>query len=141
MCLDMRFKPEVEKKMIAKLPDGLITVYRMVTKHEGHYHPLFNPGRFRVGLNRANTRGSITICRGGSKYHAGYQSFTTLEDLRKWRDLRDFPERRFVKFQIRKVWITAIGRQKHLGNSLLVYVTDRIISPSLRDKSAVLEQA
>ncbi len=138
MCLDTRFKPEVEKKMIAKLPDGLITVYRMVTRHDGRYFPLFNSGRFHVGLNHANTRTAITICRGGTKYPAGYHSFTSIKDLRNWRELEYWPERRFVKFRIRKSWITAIGKQVHLGNEMIVYVTDRIISPSLRDKTAVL---
>lgn len=139
MCLDMRFKPEVEKQMIAKLPNGLITVYRMVAKHDGRYHPLFNLGRFTIGLNRANTRASITISRGGRKYHAGYHSFTSIEDLRKWRVLENFPERRYVKFQIAKDWITAIGKQWHGQHKLLVYVTDRIISPSLRNQTAVVE--
>jgi hypothetical protein len=40
-----------------------------------------------------------------------------------------------VKFQIRKEWIKEIGIE---GNGCICYVTDRIVSPSLRDKSSIV---
>ncbi len=127
MCLDTRFKPEVEKKMIAKLPVGLITVYKVVSKDDGHYSTDIRGIRYRVGLNHANTNHRL----GGRnhEYDSGYHSFVTMHGAYKWSGSV------YLKMQIRKEWITAIGRQA----GCIVYVTDRIISPSLRDKSAVVE--
>lgn len=125
MCLDMRFKPEVEKKMIAKLPDGLITVYRYVDHKNGKYISPFRGCRFRVGINHANTK--CVIC---NRYPSGYHSFKSLRGAKKsWLHRHAL----LVKFQMRKGWITTVGI-----DDALVYVTDRIISPSLRDKSAVV---
>ena len=126
MCLDTRFKPEVEKKMLSKLPDGLITVYKVVRLIGSHYCTEFNHGRFRVGLNRVTSQ--VRLGRGDYVYFSGYHSFCTKVGVYKWRG------QHIVKMQIRKEWITAIGKQ----DGCTVYVTDRIISPSLRDKSAVV---
>ncbi len=137
MCLDTRFKPEVEKKMIAELPDGLITVYRVVDKIRGRYESPYFGRKFRVGLNHAKTKIRIALrYPPGTKdtYSPRFHSFAKMCELRRWGRL-SLRCRTYVKFQIRKEWITAIGKQ----NSYLVYVTDRIISPSLRDKSAVVE--
>ncbi len=137
MCLTMRFKPEVEKKMIAKLPDGLITVYRVIHKYRSVYKSLFWNTAFRIGVNHANTTTTIFTRGAKSSYKSGYHSFVTLQGVHGWWHLDSAgTTRKCVKFQIRKEWITAIGRQ----NGCIVYATDRIISPSLRDKSAVLEQ-
>lgn len=131
MCLDMRFKPEVEKKMIAKLPDGLITVYRIVRLEHSRYRAVFARSVFKVGLNRAIV--SISCRLGLAKYKPGFHSFKTVHGTdRAW--FRGFIGVRAVKYQIRKEWITAIGTEKGCH----VYVTDRIISPSLRDKKAVV---
>lgn len=132
MCLDMRFKPEVEKKMIAKLPDGLITAYRSVRKRNSYYIALWRKTRFCVGLNHACTDQQISC--GPRSYQAGYHSFVTKHGLRKYAR-NPFAEEVLVTSQIRKEWITAIGKQ----GGCIVYVTDRIISPSLRDKPAVVE--
>ena len=137
MCLDTRFKPEVEKKMIAKLPDGLIAVYRVVDKLFGRYESPYFGRRFRVGLNYAKTKHRIALLHPpGTKdtYSPKFHSFVKLRDLRCWGRL-SLHCRTHIKCHIRKEWITAIGKQ----NSYLIYVTDRIISPSLRDKSAVVE--
>ncbi len=132
MCLDMRFKPEVEKKMIAKLPDGLITVYRRVKAHRGRaYRSLFFTAKqLRAGMNKAWI--SHNIGRLLYLYDSGYHSFRVVGAAKYWH--RNMHATQVIKFQIRKEWITAIGKQK----SRVVYVTDRIISPSLRDKSAVV---
>lgn len=126
MCLDTRFKPETEKKMIAKLPDGLITVYKIVRKKNSSYHPLFWGSRFRVGLNHAKA----------CAHYSNFRGFHVFKTQRGAMNSYTFISRRaVVKMQIRRGWITAIGR--HGG--CLGYVTDRIISPSLRDKSAIVE--
>lgn len=131
MCLDTRFKPEVEKKMIAKLPGGLITVYKITAKRRSRYIGPCRGTRFRIGLNCASTCHSITDWRDTVGYQSGYHSFTRARSARKWWG-RGYS---VIKFQIRKGWITAIGKQ----DGCIVYVTDRIISPSLRDKSAIVE--
>ena len=129
MCLDMRFEPEVEKKMIAKLPDGLITVYKVVRVKENRYKPLcfWDAANFKTGMNKAEV---VKINSWYLAYFSGYHSFRAVSGRRMF-DKRD----PCIKFQIRKKWIAAIGTQE--GH--VVYVTDRIISPSLRDKSAVVE--
>lgn len=135
MCLDMRFKPEVEKKMIAKLPDGLITVYKVVNKTGKHYRPVLFGVAFKTGVNKANTGMNIEVGRTlqvDNKYESGYHSFRAVWGSRRW---AKYSWRRRIKMKIRKKWITAIGKQ----GGAVVYVTDRIISPSLRDKSAVVE--
>ena len=131
MCLTTRFKPEVEKKMIAKLPDGLITVYRVVRRQDSRYKAVFAGSVFKVGLNHAKVSNSSQL--GLAKYEPGYHSFKTRHGtdcawFRNWIGVRP------VKYQIRKEWITAIGTEKGCH----VYVTDQIISPSLRDKKAVV---
>ncbi len=133
MCLDTRFKPEVEKKMIAKLPDGLITVYRVVRLQDSRYKAVFAGSVFKVGLNHAKVSKSCRV-HIPTKYKPGYHSFETSRDADlAW--FRSFIGVGTIKYQIRKEWITAIGKE----GGHLVYVTDRIISPSLRDKSAVVE--
>ena len=134
MCLDMRFEPEVEKKMIAELPDGLITVYKHVAKKKRAYYALRAPLRFRVGINVANTSVTLDTGKGYDSYDSGYHSLKTDAIMKRYAELNTGPEP-FIKFQIRKQWITAIGKQSRC----VVYVTDRIISPSLKDKSAVVE--
>ncbi len=131
MCLDMRFKPEVEKKMIAELPDGLITVYKAVFIRNGRLSSWLRQRPYSVGENKAKDL-SPEYDRPPS-YGIGFHSFATLRGLRKY--LNAAGDLHLVRFQIRKEWITAIGKQK----KCIVYVTDRIISPSLRDKSALVE--
>ncbi len=131
MCLDTRFKPEVEKKMIAKLPDGLITVYRVVRRQDSRYKAVFAGFVFKIGLNHAKLSRSTRL--GLAKYKPGFHSFKTVCGT----DLIWFSNSirvQTIKYHIRKEWITAIGTEKGYH----VYVTDRIISPSLRDKSAVV---
>lgn len=132
MCLNTRFKPETEQKMIAKLPDGLITVYRIVRRQDSKYKAVFAGSVFKIGLNCARVSTSDRL--GLAKYEPGFHSFKTVHGTdRAW--FRGFIGVQAVKYQIRKEWITAIGTEKGCH----VYVTDRIISPSLRDKSAVVE--
>ena len=131
MCLDMRFKPEVEKKMIAKLPDGLITVYKAAVIKNNRIFSWLRGRRYNTGNNKAKNlsrRYELPLW-----YGIGFHSFVTLYGIKKY--LCAVATLHYIKFQIRKEWITAIGKQ---GNCI-VYVTDEIISPSLRDKSAVLE--
>ena len=131
MCLDRRFTPEVEKKMIAKLPDGLITVYKAAFIKNCHILSWLRGRRYKVGENVAkDTSGRYGI---RPRYGIGFHSFCTLRGLQAY--LGVCGGLLHIKFQIRKEWITAIGKQ----HGHIVYVTDRIISPSLRDKSAVVE--
>ena len=135
MCLDTRFKPEVEKKMIAKLPDGLITVFRQVKRLHGRYRSVrFGSRSFRNGINRACTKTKLHAANRKGCYNAGYHSLKTNAYMKKYPELNTL-ESPYIKFQIRKEWITAIGKQ----SGYTIYVTDRIISPSLRDKSVVAE--
>ena len=137
MCLTMRFKSEVEKKMIAKLPDGLITVYKVVNKTGKYYYPVLFGVTFKTGMNKADTSVNIEISRTlqvDNKYESGYHSYRALWGTQCWAKCS---WRRRVKMKIRKKWITAIGKQA----GAVVYVTNRIISPSLKDKSALVENA
>ena len=128
MCLDTRFKPVVQKRMIAKLPDGLIAVYKITAKRRSRYVGPCRDTRFRVGQNKANTQEEIRAWN--VVYQAGYHSFARAKSARKWWGSSYL----LVRFHIRKEWITDIGTEV----GCIVYVTNRIISPSLRDKSAVV---
>ena len=136
MCLDTRFKPEVEKKMITALPDGLITVFRWVEiKNTGGYKALWTEYSFYAGLNRA------TYSRlGGQKklnglYKAGFHSYRSKLSAKRAGPNKSACCVVLIRAQIRKEWIGAIGK----SGRCIVYVTDRIISPSSRDKSAIVE--
>ena len=135
MCLNVRYSKEIEKQMIARLPDGLITVYRVVKrKSTGAYHSIFYTTSFRKGMNLADTsRGAGS---GIGRYSAGYHSFRAKTGASSYRERPEL----CVKFQIRKEWITAIGTQMGSGwkRSGVCYVTDRVIAPSCRDKSAIV---
>ena len=134
MCLTTRLKHEVEKEKINALPDGFITVYKRVQMDNGSYVPSIRGGRFRVGLNNAKNT-AITLGYCGHRYLAGFHSFKTRRGVRNWgANTRWCPH---VKFQIRKEWIVAIGRQ----DGCICYVTDRIVAPSLKDESAVLPRS
>lgn len=131
MCLDMRFKPEVEKKMIAKLPDGLITVYKAAFIKNGRILSWLRERRYIAGEHKAKNLSAKYD--NPPWYGIGFHSFVTLRGIKNY--LCAVDTLHYIKFQIRKEWITAIGKQ----GGCIVYVTDRIISPSLRDKSAVVE--
>ncbi len=131
MCLTTRFKPEVEKTMIAKLPDGLITVYKAAVVKNSHIFSWLRGRRFDTGKNKAIDLSSRN--EPSPWYGVGFHSFVTLYGIKKY--LHAGGALHYIKFQIRKEWITAIGKQENC----IVYVTDRIISPSLKDKSAILE--
>ena len=132
MCLDTRFKPEVEKSKIAKLPNKPITVYRYVKIGPVRYRALYTKYYFKNGINvaKASKTGGQTNLRG--LYKPGFHSYKTRAGA-KW--VNSFRGCTLIKAQIRKEWIIAIG--KH--NGCIVYVTDKITSPSLRDKSAIVE--
>ena len=130
MCLDTRFKPEVEKKMIAKLPDGLITVYKAAFIKSNHIASWLCGRRYNTGKNKAI---DLSDRNDPPWYGVGFHSFVTLYGIKKY--LTALDTLHHIKFQIRKEWITAIGKQ----GGCIVYVTDRIISPSPSDKSAIVE--
>ncbi len=130
MCLDKRFSPEVEKKRIAKLPDGLITVYKAAFITDSHICSWLRERRYIVGQNEAKDLSDWHDRP--PRYGIGFHSFATLRGLKRY--LNPVETLHLIKFQIRKEWITAIGKQK----KCIVYVTDRIISPSLKDKKAVV---
>ncbi len=130
--MSMRFEPEVEQKMIAALPQGLITVFKQVRRHDGRYRPMFRGGRFRVGVNFADTRKTCYIVKNnslGQEYQSGFHSYRDVIAMQTTGTYRFC-----IKYQIFKRNITAIGME---GNNV-VYVTDQIISPSLRDESAIV---
>lgn len=136
MCLDMRFKPEVEKKMIAKLPDGLITVYRWVTvKTGGGYKALWTDYSFSAKLNRATRSVASGQMELNGLYEPGFHSYKSKRGA-KWAGAgKNWGRQLLIKARIRKEWIGAIGK----SGRCIVFVTDRIMSPSSRDKSAVVE--
>jgi len=128
----MTFKKKTQKRMKSKLPNGLITVYKVVNKYRGSYHPLCYGGRFRVGLNTARNQDIYDVDN-----LWGFHSFKTKSAAKKlFRRGWITSYRELVKFQIRKTWIKEIGKETC---GCICYITDRIVSPSLRDKSSVVK--
>ena len=123
MCLKYQFKPETIKKRKAALPNGYITVYKIVYKRAGCFLALVCCHTFTKGLNVASGEK-----HGNMRYAPGFHSYATKKGA-----LNSGWAGRVIKFQIRKSWITTMG-----PNYGLCYVTDRIICPSVNDKTAVV---
>ena len=133
MCLGTRFNRETEKRMIAALPDGLIPVYRTVTRpYNRAFHAVFSFYTYYAGMNRnqpCRSDGRALI----SEYKPGFHSFRAMSmALRS--EIRSRRTTYVIKAHIRKEWITAIGKT----DGAVIYVTNRVFSPSCRDESAIV---
>lgn len=128
MCLSTKYKPGAMATHIAKLPDELITVYKAVDKDNGSYCPPVYGSRYRRGLNHAKQAQ-------GAFGDRGFYSFKSKKGLLGYWLARSM-FRTLVKFQIKKEWIKAIGEEQ----GAICYISDRIICPSLCDKSAIVKR-
>jgi hypothetical protein len=131
MCLDTRYPPEVEKKMIAKLPEEFV-VYKVVDRDYIGYKSLifWSTQLFKIGVNKARTKSTAGI--GDSKYNSGFHSFKTRLGIKRFHQKLGWSTYPVIKAKVRREWVTAIGKQC----GYQVIVSRKIIMPSPDDEKA-----
>ena len=154
MCLDTRYPPDVEKKMIAKLPDEFV-VYRLVRKvqcRSGYnYYSRFgaiikrssfgrNAYKFKKGVNIALKKHRVYGWGEGGKkffYVLYFHSFRTAKAAKKFSEgytLCNTGTSCVIKARVRRADITSRGMQ---GNYQVI-VSRKIIMPDPKDRKAVI---
>jgi len=148
MCLKtLSSKKEINefKKTIG--PKG-ITVYKVVRKEDGKYHPLFKYAfiPFKLGLNKANITEKIELGdwleEGNQTYQSGFHFWVNkknAENNKKW--LKNTYNNEWcsdsyevIECIIKKSWITYMG-MNHMKDNLYgqTVVTNKAIFPEYKE--------